>query len=67
MTRDKAIKLGYQIYCLGCSAVYKSTPTEQYEDGHGGRQLEMCRCGSDLFANLADDTPVTTATEAKEE
>jgi len=38
---------GYR--CLGCGRVFESVPTERYEDGHGGRQLDMCRCGCDLF------------------
>lgn len=56
MTREEAIAKGYRFYCPGCSRPYRELPTQQYEDGHGGRQLAMCRCGSDLFANLSDDT-----------
>lgn len=61
MTRDEAIAKGYQVYCLECNTVYRTPPTEQYEDGHDGRRLEMCRCGSDLFGSLissiaADET-----------
>ena len=36
--------------CMGCGRVYKNSPTVEYEDGHGGRFLEMCSCGCDLFA-----------------
>lgn len=58
MTREEALKEGYTVYCIGCNTPYRHTPTEQYEDGHGGRRLEMCRCGCDLFANLTDDSQV---------
>ncbi len=47
---------GYNSVCLGCNTVYKEKPTEIYEDGHGGRFLEICcRCGSDLFEGI-DET-----------
>ncbi len=53
MTRDEVIAKGYWYYCFSCSRVYKTKPTQQYEDGHGGRGLELCRCGCDLFGTLA--------------
>ncbi len=43
---------GYHEVCLGCNTVYKKKPKQDYEDGHGGRCLEMCRCGSDLFEDI---------------
>ncbi|KKM93805.1 hypothetical protein LCGC14_1204700 [marine sediment metagenome] len=52
MNAKEAIAKGYQVYCLGCSTIYRTPPTRQYEDGHGGRQLPMCKCGSDLFGSL---------------
>jgi hypothetical protein len=52
MTKEEAIAEGYIWFCLGCNKAYKQKPTEQYEDGHGGRRLEMCSCGCDLFARL---------------
>ena len=55
MNRQEAIDKGYRIYCLGCGTVYKQAPTLEYEDGHGGRMINMCPCGSDLFTNLADE------------
>ena len=58
MTKQEVLDKGYLYYCVACSKVYKMLPTEQYEDGHGGRQLSMCRCGCDLFANLHDDSRV---------
>ena len=57
-TREEVIEEGYRYYCIACSKVFKELPKEQYEDGHGGRALAMCRCGSDLFANLKDDSRV---------
>jgi hypothetical protein len=56
MTRQEAIESGHVWYCLQCKTAYKKKPTEQYEDGHGGRRLEMCPCGCDLFDRLADNT-----------
>jgi len=56
-TREECIRDGYLFYCLGCATAYKKIPQEWYEDGHGGRYIDMCRCGSDLFANMKDDTP----------
>ncbi len=44
---------GYR--CLGCGRVFKSVPTEEYEDGHGGRQLDMCPCGCDLFEKVQSE------------
>ncbi len=44
---------GGKYICLGCSRVYTVKPREEYEDGHGGRYIEMCMCGSDLFDELS--------------
>ena len=57
MNKEEAIAAGNVWYCLKCNTVSKTKRTEQYEDGHGGRRLEMCKCGCDLFARLADDKP----------
>ncbi len=48
------LKQGYRVRCLGCGTVYKNTPEQPYEDGHGGRNIRMCRCGSDLFIDLKE-------------
>jgi len=45
-------KDGYNYVCLGCHTVYKQKPERFYEDGHGGRYIEMCRCDSDLFDTI---------------
>jgi hypothetical protein len=59
MTRDEMLKEGYTCYCIQCHAAYKTQPTVQYEDGHGGRRLGECgRCGCDLFASMKDDSQV---------
>ena len=56
-TRQEMINEGYVWYCLGCNMAFKKKPTENYEDGHRGRQMEMChRCGSDLFDRLDSPT-----------
>jgi len=55
-TREEVVADGFRFYCMACSRVFRELPTEHYEDGHGGRQLAMCRCGCDLFANLGDDS-----------
>jgi hypothetical protein len=57
-TREKMIAEGCKYYCLNCHICYVHIPVEIYEDGHGGRLLNMCKCGSDLFAHLSDDSPV---------
>jgi len=57
MTRKEAIAAGWVVYCLECSCLYKEVPSQQYEDGHDGHQLESCRrCGCDLFARLDDNS-----------
>ena len=48
-TKEEMKKEGYTVYCLACHTCYKETPMENYEDGHGDRQIPMCRCGCDLF------------------
>ncbi len=40
---------GYDFVCSDCYLAYKEKPTKTYEDGHGGRLLEICGCGSDIF------------------
>ena len=45
-------KQGARHHCLGCNRLYNQKPKEWYEDGHGGRFLEMCGCGSDLFDDI---------------
>lgn len=43
---------GANYICLGCRRVYVEKPLEWYEDGHGGRNIKMCSCGSDLFETI---------------
>lgn len=45
---------GYRRVCIACRKVFKEAPTEWYEDGHGGRHLEMCRCGCDLIGYIVE-------------
>jgi hypothetical protein len=45
-------KKGGEHVCLKCNSVYAEKPIWHYEDGHGGRDLEMCPCGSDLFETI---------------
>ena len=51
-------KKRFRFICLGCGAGYWDNPPFQgYEDGHGGAQIEMCGCGSDLFKEeVVDDS-----------
>lgn len=51
-TREKMIAEGLLYFCADCRKCYKEVPTEDYEDGHGGRLLTMCRCGCDLIVSL---------------
>jgi|GEM_PF-2623615 len=50
------IDKGYNYRCLGCNKVYKAKRQEPYEDGHGGRFIDMCGCGCDLFQPLQEIT-----------
>jgi hypothetical protein len=45
-------KEGYKYVCMGCNTVYKEKPERWYEDGHGGRYIDMCRCDCDLFGTV---------------
>ena len=47
---------GYRRACIACHKVFKPerVRTELYEDGHEGRQLEMCRCGCDLIGYIVE-------------
>lgn len=57
---------GNQSVCLGCSGVYKEKPKEKYENGHGGTIIEICgACGSDLFMDLAEVSPLKTVVKPK--
>jgi len=49
---EKLGKNGGKNICLGCHKVYENIPKQNYEDGHGGRMIDMCGCGSDLFEKL---------------
>lgn len=49
---EKFRKQGAKYVCLGCHKPYQRKRTEHYEDGHGGRLLEMYVCGSDLFEDI---------------
>lgn len=43
---------GAKHVCLNCTKVYQKKREEVYENGHGGRLLEMCTCGSHLFQDI---------------
>lgn len=47
---------GYRRVCIGCNTVFKPdcVRREMYEDGHGGRLIEMCRCGCDLIGHIVE-------------
>jgi len=42
----------YNWVCANCHKVYKQKRQEPYEDGHGGRYLDMCRCGCDIYLTI---------------
>jgi len=47
---EECIKDGYKYYCMNCFKAYKEIPTEWHDEvSCTGADLEMCRCGSDLF------------------
>ncbi len=60
LKREDAIKSGYQIYCLECKSIYITVPTQWYEDGHGGRNIQKCICGCTEFIYLHDNKIVQT-------
>jgi hypothetical protein len=63
ITRDEALAQGYICYCRACNAKFKKPPKENYEDGHGGRQIIICsQCGCDLIADLKTDQPFQEST-----
>lgn len=39
--------IGY--ICVACNTAYENLPKADYEYGHGGRELNICRCGSDMI------------------
>ena len=49
------ISEGYKYYCINCFTAYKHLP--QAERAEGGF-MDMCKCDSDLFAYLKDDSMV---------
>ena len=49
---------GYNHVCVNCRIVYQEKPTQEYADGHGGRLLNMCRCGSDLFITIDEQIAI---------
>lgn len=56
--RQKKIKdllaQGFVSRCMGCGQFFKKVRREFYEDGHSGRFINMCSCGSDLFQKLKE-------------
>lgn len=52
----KLLEKGYLFRCLSCNTVYKEKKQEFYNDGHGGRYIDMCSCGCDLFQPLEEMT-----------
>jgi hypothetical protein len=57
------IEQGYRYRCLGCNRIYKQPRQETYENGHGGRTIDMCVCGCDLFQKLEDMSCVEALVE----
>jgi hypothetical protein len=45
-------QLGAKYVCLQCKTPYQNKPKQPYKNGHGGRMLEMCGCGSGLFDDI---------------
>ena len=55
MTAEEAIKEGYKCFCLQCSKAYKKTPSYWEEKASClGAEIEMCKCGSDLFMSFEE-------------
>lgn len=55
MNAEDAIKEGYKCFCLQCNIAYKQVPTYWEEQVSClGAELEMCKCGSDLFMSFEE-------------
>jgi len=57
LTLREAFDQGYRRVCIGCNTVFKpgEVRKEFCDDGHGGRDIEMCKCGSDLIGNIIEE------------
>lgn len=64
--RQEMIDAGLLYFCANCRLTYKEVPTEDYEDGHGGRLLTMCRCGCDLIVSLKTNNLVNAEGKDKD-
>ncbi len=55
MTAEEAIKEGYKCFCLQCYRPYKKIPS-YWDDSVscGGGEIEMCKCGCDLFLSFEE-------------
>ena len=55
MDAEQAIKEGYKCFCLQCNVAYKKTPScWEEQDSCCGAEIEMCKCGSDLFMSFEE-------------
>ena len=55
MKAEQAIKEGYKCFCLQCNTAYKKTPSYWEEQASCmGAEIEMCKCGSDLFMSFEE-------------
>ena len=53
MSAEAAIKEGYKCFCLQCNKAYKKTPSYWDESvSCMGGEIEMCKCGCDLFMSF---------------
>jgi len=45
---------GFRRVCLSCNTLFEPDKVrkEDYDDGHGGRPIEMCKCGCDLIGHI---------------
>ena len=65
MTAKDAIKKGYNYFCLNCRTAYKNKPQETMEGQGCDYQIDMCRCGCDLFMKFEDHIRLSKKTRQK--
>lgn len=54
MTAQEMIKKGYNYFCMGCNTAYKTKPQETLDSGSCEYDIDMCRCGCDLFMTFKE-------------
>ena len=55
MNAKEAIEEGYKCFCMQCNKAYKKIPSYWEEQAScAGMEIEMCKCGCDLFMSFEE-------------